>query len=72
MMEKIASDGSPTCGDSIKFGIERLNMKKYEPDNKRLMERVLGKGVKRDPDTGQLVPPGLAEPSIWIGNQRTS
>lgn len=64
-------DESPKYGDSIKFGLERLNMKKYEPDNARLIERVLGKGTTRDPDTGQLVPPGFAEPSHWFGNQRT-
>jgi len=72
MMEKTGSDGSPTHGDSVKFGLEKINMKQYEPDNKRLFERVLGKGTTRDPDTGQLVPPGFSEPSIWIGNQRTS
>ena len=72
MMEKTGTDGSPTQGDSIKFGVERINMKTYEPNNTRLMERVLGKGTTRDPDTGQLVPPGFTEPSHWFGHQRTS
>ena len=53
------SDASGRQGDSMKFGLERLNMKTYAPDHERLMERLLGKGTTRDPDTGQLVPPGF-------------
>lgn len=70
MAGKAGSDGSSMRGDSIKFGLERIDMKKYEPNIERLLERVLGKGTTRDSDTGQLVPPGLSESALWLGNQR--
>jgi hypothetical protein len=55
------SDASGRQGDSMKFGLERLNMKTYAPDHERLMERLLGKGTTRDFNTGQLVPPGFPQ-----------
>lgn len=63
-----ASDESLQQGDSMKFGLERLNMKTYAPDHERLMERLLGKGTTRDFDTGQLVPPGLSQSGHGFGH----
>lgn len=61
------SDEAPRHGDSMQFGLERLNMKTYAPDHERLMERLLGKGTTRDPDTGQLVPPGFSQSGNGFG-----
>ena len=62
-----ASDEYMQHGDSMKFGLERINMKTYAPDHARLMERLLGKGTTRDPDTGQLVPPGFSQSGNGFG-----
>ena len=54
-----AANASQKTGDALRFGLETMRMKEFEPDNERLMERLLGKGTTRDSDTGQLVPAGF-------------
>jgi hypothetical protein len=56
-----AANASQKTGDAVRFGLETMQMKKFEPDNERLMERLLGKGTTRDSDTGQLVPAGFSQ-----------